>query len=139
MRGGASTTSQTAGSGWTLSIKTGLVPNLVWEYDWDGSYQEGSPEVQRAAFLRWLHVLDTAECFASVRGCPYAFPVKIDRVLELWDTPEKKWHAIRIITRRIAAQHPYTFAPSDLLEADVSPARPMKPASLESDDQNVFD
>jgi hypothetical protein len=40
--------------------------------------------------------------------------VKIDQVRELWETPEKKWHAIRIITRLIAGQKDYTFSPAEV-------------------------
>lgn len=132
-QGGSTSANETDGSGWSLSIKTSLMPHYVWEWEWDGSYEEGSPDVQRAAFLRWLHVLNTAECFVSVRGCPYAFPVKIDPVRELWRSPELKFHATRFITRLIARQHDYTFAPEDVAAGDELTAR--APAKLKSADQ----
>jgi len=117
MQGGSNSKTEANGKAWSLSLKTALSPNYILNYEWDGGYEEGPPEVQHAAFLRWLHCLNVAECFVSVRGCPYAFPVKIDHVQELWSTPEKKWHAVQIIIKKIAAQHPYMFSPADLTDA----------------------
>jgi hypothetical protein len=90
------------------------VANTVSEYEWTGRYLEGSAADQREMHQRWLHVLNTAECFLSVLGCPFAFPVKINHVEELWASPALKWHATHIITRTIAAQHGYTFSPATL-------------------------
>ena len=63
---GGSSESQTAGSGWTLSLKTGLMPNHVWEYEWDGGYEEGgdTPDVSYSAYFDD----DIAKLYASVTG-----------------------------------------------------------------------
>lgn len=120
------------GEGWTLSMKTGLIPNIVSEWRWDGGFEEGSSADQREIFQKWLHSLNTAECFVSVRGFPQAFPVKIDHVEEKWPNPAIKWATIRFITRKIAAQHDYTFSPNKTPNESLvvePPAVPQQPES----------
>jgi hypothetical protein len=136
MQGGSHTENASNSSGWGLSLNTSLVPNMVSEYEWTGRYIEGSASDQREMHQRWLHVLNTAECFMSVLGCPFAFPVKIDHVDELWSSPTLKWHATQIITRKIAAQHAYTFSPADVPCPGTCQHGAAAPREFEADEEN---
>ncbi len=109
--------SLSTGTSHTVSFKTAILPNLVSEFEWNGQYEEGSPTDQEALHRRWLHLLRSAECFVTVYGHPYAFPVRIETVAPMWATPQAEWQATEEIKRRVAAQWEYTFTPGGDLSA----------------------
>ena len=97
--------------GLTVAHKIVFHPNLVSEYEQDGSLQEGPVEQQSARFRQVIHTLDVGTAAVAVRGRREAFVARIDHVAEWWPSGAEKYAAIRKMEARLHALHGYYFRP----------------------------
>lgn len=104
---------QTDGSGVATTYKTTLLANIETEWEWNGSWEEGSVQDQREMQMQQLHGLDTAQAIVSARGEQFAVPVQIANVEEFWPHWQAKWEFTDHVKKLVLGQRPYGFSPEE--------------------------
>lgn len=103
--GGAAT------QGLTVAHKIVVQPNVVSEFEEDGSLLAGTVEQQDARHRQVIHTLGVGMAAVAVRGRAEAFVIQVDRVEEWWTDGREKYEAIRRIEARLRDLHGYYFMP----------------------------
>ena len=97
--------------GVSITHKNLVLPNIVSEFEDDGTLLEGTPELQRARKEQAIHRLGIGQAAIAVRGLQQALMVQFDAVEEWWSDGRTKYEAIARMKARIQELHPYYFQP----------------------------
>jgi len=113
---GNSTSKATMNGGGTsrgvnVAHKNLVLPNIVSEFEDDGTLLAGQPELQRARQEQVIHTLGVGQAAVAVRGMKEAVIVQFDAVEEWWSNGWEKYEAISRMQLRIQELHPYFFQP----------------------------
>lgn len=114
--------------GVNIAHKTLILPNIVSEFEEDGSLKSGPVQQQEAELMQQIHTLDVGQAAIALLGRKEGFIAQIAPVLEWWATGDDKYEAVRRLKDRLHALHPYYFNPSAVAVAQQPPQTPAPPS-----------
>lgn len=97
--------------GQSIAHKTLILPNIVSEWEEDGTLAAGPIEQQRARLEQQIHTLGVGQAAIAVRGRAQAFIAQIAAVEEWWENGRDKYEAIARLKQRLSDLHGYYFHP----------------------------
>ena len=101
------------GKNQTINIahKNLIMPNVVSEFEADGTLKEGAPELQSARDEQRIHTLGIGQAAVAIRGRREAVIVQCAEVREWWPDGATKYAAIARMKARLEELHPYCHRP----------------------------